>query len=56
MDVITTVDGRQVTDASTLYEDLAQQRPGSTDVLVIARGNQTVTVTVTLSSASPAGG
>ena len=50
-DVVTAVDGRPVTDASALYEEAAEEAPGSDCVLLIARGNQMVRVTVPLGSA-----
>jgi S1-C subfamily serine protease len=50
-DVITAVDGRPVTEAGALYEELAEEAPGSRCVLLIARGNQMVSVSVPLGSA-----
>jgi S1-C subfamily serine protease len=54
-DVITAVDGQSIQDESTLYKILLQKKPGDKMNLTLARGDQTVNVTVTLGTAPQAG-
>ena len=49
-DVITAIDGHPLTDESEIYRVLQVHKPGDKVTLAIARGNQTLNLTVTLGS------
>ncbi|MCU1588510.1 MAG: Peptidase and chymotrypsin/Hap [Frankiales bacterium] len=51
-DIVTKVDDRRVTDADSLIVAIRSHDPGQTVTLVVTRGGSTVTVKVTLASAS----
>jgi S1-C subfamily serine protease len=54
-DVITAVNGTQISDANDLLTILAQQKPGNTITLTLNRNGSTVTVHVTLGELPAAG-
>jgi S1-C subfamily serine protease len=52
-DVITAAGGRALNDPSALYRVLESEKPGDRLPLTIARGSQTLTITITLGTAPP---
>ena len=56
LDVITAIDGQEVPDAPTLDRLVRLKNPGDRVALSVVRGNQTVTVTVTLGNRSQVSG
>lgn len=55
-DIVTAVNGQQLTDESSLAQILNQRRPGDTATLTVVRGGQAQDVQVTLGQAPSAGG
>lgn len=51
-DVITSIDGQVVTSLNTISSALQGKKPGETVTLIVARGNTTQTLTITLSESS----
>lgn len=51
-DIITSIDGQVVTSLNTISSALQGKKPGDTVTLIVARGNTTQTLTITLSESS----